>query len=102
MTYIPMPMVIPSSSGGSNAEYVYPFLPQFITAVGVIGAIVGICGIVICFLADVLDCDNPDLDLFDGKWGRLSISAAFCGVLVIVVGCVLLAITGQPIESGGE
>ena len=66
MTYIPMPIVIPSSSGGDSTEYVYPFLPQFIMAVGGIGFLVGVCGIVICFLAELWGSDNPDLDLLDG------------------------------------
>lgn len=97
MTYIPMPIVIPSSSGGSNAEYVYPFLPQLITAAGGIGALIGACVMLIFFLAKIWDRKTVE-----DKWMKLSVSLLICSLMVLIIGVVLLAITGEPIESGGE
>lgn len=94
-TMIPMPIYIPKGSE-STVEYIYPGWVKFITEAGLILTVIGIASILLYVALMLLDDERFNIAETPGVY---TVVVALIGMVTVLIGVLLMALTGVKIEG---
>ena len=90
----PMPIVIPVSRGDEANNITYPVWATGTAKVGLLITLIGVTALLVCLTLWMIT-DDDRFDLMD-KPAVYTFAVATSGVVVMLIGAVLMIITGVP------
>ena len=94
-TMIPMPIYL-SHGSESTVEYIYPGWVKFITCAGLTLTVIGMASMLLCIAAMLLDDERFNIAETPGVY---TVVVALIGMVTVLIGALLMALTGVKIEG---